>query len=75
MASHGQLVVRFRYGRWMGRKSATVAGAHGIPTYEARRILAERARALSGPKLAGYWVGVGEIRPEWGMADFDPDTD
>ena len=73
MASPGQLALRFRYGRWIGRRSATVAGAHGIPPYEARRILAERARVLSGPKLAGYWTGVSEVRPEWGMAGFDPD--
>ena len=60
--------LRYLRGRWIGRKDATVAGARGIALYEARRILAARASELRGPKLKGYWVGVKEIRPEWGMA-------
>ena len=55
-------------GRWLGRKDATVAGARGIPSYEARRILAGRASELRGVKLEGFWIGVQEIRPEWGMS-------
>jgi hypothetical protein len=63
-------------GRWIGRKDATVAGARGIAHYEARRILAARASELRGSKLKGYWVGVKEIRPEWGMAlPLNLDTD
>lgn len=60
-------------GRWIGRKDATAAGARGIPSFEARRILASRASELHGPKLTGFWRGVSEIRPEWAMAT-DLDT-
>ena len=59
-------VARWR-GRWIGRKDATVADSRGIPSLEARRILAERAGELRGPTLDGFWRGVGEIRSEWAM--------
>ena len=68
--------LRFQRGRWIGRKDATVAGARGIPNYEARWTLAERAQEFRGEKLVGFWFGVNEIRPEWTMAELNlPSTD
>ena len=62
-------------GRWIGRKSCTVAGSRGLAPLEARRILTERAVELRGPMLRGYWRGVREIRPEWAIADpSDPNS-